>query len=76
VVDARWPRHRVRAFAPAAQRRLYEKFGFRRALETCAECSRPSLVTFVRGGPCGVAEPIEGRYGHGQRYAAGPFGMR
>jgi ElaA protein len=72
VVDARWPRHRVRAFAPAGQRPLYERFGFRSALEACADCSGP-LVAFVRGGPCGVAEPIEARHGRGQRYAAGPF---
>ncbi|WP_207005135.1 GNAT family N-acetyltransferase [Trinickia mobilis] len=75
VVDARWPRHRVRALAPAAQRPLYERFGFRGALETRAECSMP-FVAFVRGGPCGVAEPIERRHVCGERCAAGPFGMR
>ncbi|QCP49367.1 GNAT family N-acetyltransferase [Trinickia violacea] len=82
VVDARWPRHRVRAFAPAAQRPLYERFGFRRALETGAKCGTP-LTAFVRGGPYGFAEPIEvhevrrGRAESGcYAAAAGPFGTR
>jgi ElaA protein len=74
VVDARWPRHRVRALAPAVQRPLYERFGFRGALETCAGCRTP-LVAFVRGGPCGVVEPVEARCVRGERYTAGPFGM-
>ncbi|TKC90079.1 GNAT family N-acetyltransferase [Trinickia terrae] len=76
VVDARWPGHRVKAFAPAGQRVLYERFGFRREQETGGAACGMRSVAFVRGGPCGVAEPAEWRRARGQRYAAGPLGMR
>jgi ElaA protein len=75
VVDASWPRHRVRVFAPPVQRPLYESFGFRSAPEAGVDCSGP-LVAFVRGGPRGIAAPIERPYGRGHGYAAEPLDMR
>jgi len=75
VIDARWPRHRVSALAPLAQRARYERFGFRRARERGVE--RDTLdVAFVRGGLWDVAEPVGPRYMSGEIYDGGPFEAR
>jgi predicted GNAT family N-acyltransferase len=75
VIDARWPGHRVRAFVPAVQRTLCEKFGFRQVCETRAECSEP-VVAFVRGVRYGVLERIERCCAGVDDDVAAPFGMR
>lgn len=57
VIDARWPRHRVRALMPLAQCARYERFGFQEAREPCLECGT-QLAAFVRGWPRDIVEVV------------------